>query len=215
MIYRFGSFELDTARFELRLDGAVRPLEPQVYAVLALLIENRERLISVDELIDKVWNGRPISDAAVSSRIRSARQALGDDGTRQQYIRTLPRRGFRFVAEVRAAPGGRTHPAAGGAGGEAIHRRAALHPARSPGALRHDRRRGAPRADLRTRPAAVAVRDRAGIFVQVSRPGGGPCRGGAPARGPLLSRRLRGDRRRPAHRGRGAGGRARRRCGVG
>ncbi|MEQ8486276.1 MAG: winged helix-turn-helix domain-containing protein [Pseudomonadales bacterium] len=103
MIYRFGSFELDTVRFELRLDGAVRPLEPQVYAVLALLIENRERLISVDELIDKVWNGRPISDAAVSSRIRSARQALGDDGTRQQYIRTLPRRGFRFVAEVRAA----------------------------------------------------------------------------------------------------------------
>jgi len=101
MIYRFDAFELDTDRLELRAEGVVRPLEPQVYAVLALLIQNGERVISLDELIEKVWDGRPISDAAVSSRIRSARQALGDDGARQAYIRTLPRRGFRFVAEVR------------------------------------------------------------------------------------------------------------------
>jgi len=100
MIYRFGPFELDTARVELRADGLVRPLEPQVYALLALLIENRERLITTDELIEKVWDGRIVSDAAVSSRIRSARQALGDDGKTQRYIRTQPRQGFRFVAEV-------------------------------------------------------------------------------------------------------------------
>lgn len=100
MIYRFGPFELDTASGELRADGERRPLEPQVYAVLALLLENRERLVTMDELIEKVWDGRDVSDAVVSSRIRSVRRALGDDGRTQRYIATLPRRGFRFAAEV-------------------------------------------------------------------------------------------------------------------
>ncbi len=100
MIYRFGPFELDTAKVELRADGVVRPLEPQVFAVLAMLVENRERLVTTDELIEKVWDGRVVSDAAVASRIKSARQALGDDGRRQAYLRTLPRKGFRFVATV-------------------------------------------------------------------------------------------------------------------
>lgn len=103
MIYRFGPFELDTAKVELRERGTVRPVEPQVYAVLALLVANRERLVSTDELIEKVWGGRVISDAAVASRIRSVRRALGDDGKRQAYVRTLPRQGFRFVADVRVA----------------------------------------------------------------------------------------------------------------
>jgi TolB-like protein/Tfp pilus assembly protein PilF len=102
MIYRFGSFELDTARVELRSDGAVCPVEPQVFALLALLVENRERLVSVDELIEKVWDGRVVSDSAVASRIKSARHALGDDGKSQRFIRTLHRQGFRFVADVRA-----------------------------------------------------------------------------------------------------------------
>jgi TolB-like protein len=104
MIYRFGQFELDTTKAELRAGGTMCPLEPQVYAVLALLVENRERLVSVDELIEKVWNGRVVSDAAVASRIRSVRQALGDDGQRQAFVRTLPRRGFRFVADVGIEP---------------------------------------------------------------------------------------------------------------
>lgn len=103
MIYRFGPFEFDTASGELRADGDRRPLEPQVYAVLALLLENRERLVTTDELIEKVWDGRDVSDAVVSSRIRSVRNALGDDGRAQRYIGTLPRRGFRFVAEVSVA----------------------------------------------------------------------------------------------------------------
>ncbi len=104
VIYRFAEFELDLARLELRLDGAVQPLEPQVFALLALLVENRERVLSRDELIEKVWDGRVVTDAAVASRVKSVRRALGDDGTQQRFIRTLNRQGFRFVAPVRAVP---------------------------------------------------------------------------------------------------------------
>ena len=105
MIYRFGHFELDMARVELRAAGAACPVEPQVFALLALLVENRERLVSRDELIEKVWDGRVVSDAAVASRIKSARQALGDDGKTQRFIRTVHGQGFRFVAEVRSVQG--------------------------------------------------------------------------------------------------------------
>ena len=70
MLYRFGPFELDTAKVELRADGAARPIEPQVFALLALLVENRERLVSKDELIEKVWDGRGVSDAAIASRVK-------------------------------------------------------------------------------------------------------------------------------------------------
>lgn len=104
VLYRFGPFELDLAKVELRVDGAVRPLEPQVFAVLALLVEHRERLVSKDELVEKVWEGRIVSDAAIASRVKSARQALGDDGRAQRFIKTIHGQGFRFVAEVRAAP---------------------------------------------------------------------------------------------------------------
>lgn len=100
MIYRFGLFELDTAKGELRAHGEVCPVEPQVFGLLALLVENRERLVSLDEIVEKVWDGRVVSPAAIASRIKSARKALGDDGSTQRFIRTLPRRGFRFVAPV-------------------------------------------------------------------------------------------------------------------
>jgi len=114
VIYRFEGFELDLARLELRLEGSVRPVEPQVFALLALLVENRERVLSRDELIEKVWDGRVVSDSAVASRVKSARQALGDDGAQQRFIRTLNRQGFRFVAPVRAesAAGGLSAPPA-------------------------------------------------------------------------------------------------------
>jgi TolB-like protein len=126
MIYRFGPFELDLARAELRADGAARPVEPQVFALIALLVENRERLVSRDELIEKVWDGRIVTDAAIASRVKSARQALGDDGQSQRFIRTVHGRGFRFVAEAKtvhddsampaitsaSAAAGRTEPAA-------------------------------------------------------------------------------------------------------
>jgi TolB-like protein len=103
MLYRFGDFELDTAMAELRRDGATRPVEPQVFALLTLLVENRERLVSRDELLDKVWDGRVVSDAALASRIKSARQVLGDDGRSQRFIRTIHGQGLRFVAEVKVA----------------------------------------------------------------------------------------------------------------
>jgi TolB-like protein len=127
VIYRFAEFELDLARVELRARGALRPLEPQVFALLALLVENRDRLVSREEIIEKVWDNRPVTDAAVASRVKSARQALGDDGTRQRFIRTLHRQGFRFVAPVRAlqANGAVALPAATGATPEAARADAA------------------------------------------------------------------------------------------
>jgi TolB-like protein len=106
MVYRFDRFELDPAKLELRADGACRPLEPQVFALLVLLVQNRERVVSRDELIEKVWDGRCVSESAISSRIKSARQALGDDGRAQRFIKTLHSQGFRFVAPVSLARSG-------------------------------------------------------------------------------------------------------------
>src|SRR5450432_1642821 len=103
MIYKFGPFELDLATIELRDGDKACKLEPQVFALLALLVENRERLVSKEEIIDKVWDGRVVSDAAVASRIKSARQALGDNGKAQRFIRTVHGRGYRFVADAGAA----------------------------------------------------------------------------------------------------------------
>src|ERR1700756_2948820 len=105
MIYRFGPFELDLATVELRARDEILSLEPQVFALLALLIENRDRLVSKDEIIEKVWDRRAVSDAAVASRIKSARQALGDDGQSQRFIKTGHGQGFRFVAEVKTFRG--------------------------------------------------------------------------------------------------------------
>jgi len=103
MIYRFDDFELDRSQAELRRHGERVAVEPQVYALLLLLVENRERLVSRDEVIEKVWDGRIVSESALDSRIKSARRALGDDGKAQQFIRTVHGQGFRFVYEVREA----------------------------------------------------------------------------------------------------------------
>lgn len=104
MIHAFGAFELDTDRFELRMDGAVQAVEPQVFALIALLVENRERLVSKDEILEKVWDGRIVSESAVASRIKSARRVIGDDGRTQRFIRTIHGQGFRFVGAVRTRP---------------------------------------------------------------------------------------------------------------
>src|ERR1700730_12006549 len=105
MIYQFGPFELDLATAELRAGGEACSLEPQVFALLALLVENRDRLVSKEEIIEKVWDGRAVSDAALATRVKSARRVIGDDGQSQHFIRTIHSRGFRFVGEVRASRG--------------------------------------------------------------------------------------------------------------
>ena len=104
MIYRFGAYELDPARFRLARGGEEVSVEPQVFDVLKFLIENRERVVSRDDLIEAVWGGRIASDATLSSRISAARHAVGDSGEAQAVIRTVHKRGFRFIAELAAAP---------------------------------------------------------------------------------------------------------------
>lgn len=100
MRYRFGRFELVEETRELRADGEPCAIEPQVFDLIACLVRERDRVVSLDDLIGAVWNGRIVSNSAVSARISAARSALGDDGTRQEWIRTVPRRGFRFVGAV-------------------------------------------------------------------------------------------------------------------
>jgi TolB-like protein len=96
----FAGHEMDLRRHELRRAGDIVHIEPQVFDLLLHLIRNRDRVVSKDELFDTIWNGRIVSEAALSSRINAARRAVGDDGDRQQLIRTIHKRGFRFVGEV-------------------------------------------------------------------------------------------------------------------
>jgi len=100
MIYRFGDYALDTSGFELRHGDDFVPVEPQVFSILAFLIENRAQVVSSDDLIASVWNGRIVSEATLSSRISAARHAVGDSGAAQEVIKTIRSRGFRFMAEV-------------------------------------------------------------------------------------------------------------------
>jgi TolB-like protein len=99
-VLRFADIEIDVARQELRRGGEVVHIEPQVFGLLLHLVRNRERIVSKDELIETVWNGRIVSEAALSSRINAARKAIGDSGNDQLFIRTLHKRGFRFVGKV-------------------------------------------------------------------------------------------------------------------
>lgn len=100
MVWIFGDFHLDPERFELRRGTTPVGLEPQVFALLVHLVRNRCRMVTKDEIAAEVWQGRIASDASISSRIRSARQAVGDDGQQQTTIRTVHGKGFRFVAGV-------------------------------------------------------------------------------------------------------------------
>ena len=100
MKVRFGTCALDSDVPALWRDDQLVHIEPGVFDVLVHLIEHRDRVVSKDDLIDAVWQGRIVSDAAVTSRINLARQAVGDDGRSQSVIQTLPKRGFRFVAQL-------------------------------------------------------------------------------------------------------------------
>lgn len=98
MRYLFDEFELDCGKQELLRDSTPVALEPQVFSLIVHLLENRTRVVSKEELVEVIWDGRFVSDSAVSSRIKSARKALGDNGRTQKYIKTIHGRGFRFIA---------------------------------------------------------------------------------------------------------------------
>lgn len=99
--YLLGRHSLDLSKLELSLDGDIIHVEPQVFDVLAYLVEHRDRVVTKEELLDEVWNSRFVSESALTSRVKAARYALGDDGATQASIRTIRGRGFRFVGPVR------------------------------------------------------------------------------------------------------------------
>ena len=101
MLFLFDEFSLDTDRRELRGPAGLIALEPQVFDLLAYLIQNRDRVVSKDDIMAAVWNGRIVSESALTTRINAARSAIGDSGDAQRLIKTLPRKGLRFVGVVR------------------------------------------------------------------------------------------------------------------
>lgn len=107
MLYSFGDFEVDTQHYELRRAGIVQPLEPQGFKVLAYLLEQRDRVVSRNELLAQLWPGQYVSEATLIQRLVAIRRALGDTGRTQRYIRTVHGLGYRFVEAVaeQAAPG--------------------------------------------------------------------------------------------------------------
>ena len=105
MLFFFEDFALDTSLRELRRGGELLSMEPKVFDLLAHLITNRERVVSKDDLVAVVWDGRIVSDSAMTTAINAARMALGDSGEAQRLIKTLPRKGLRFVGKVREEPG--------------------------------------------------------------------------------------------------------------
>jgi TolB-like protein/tetratricopeptide (TPR) repeat protein len=100
MEFRFADHVLDVARRELRRNGETVALEPQVFDLLVHLIRNRDRVVTKDDLLDSLWGGRIVSESTLNSRINAARRAIGDNGVSQHLIRTLPRKGFRFIGEA-------------------------------------------------------------------------------------------------------------------
>lgn len=108
--WSFGSFVLDPSRRELRRDGERLHVEPKVLDLLAYLVRHRERVVSRDEILDALWHDEHVSDAALGYCVKAARRAIGDSGDAQHTIETVPRRGFRFVAEVTGSTGSAAAP---------------------------------------------------------------------------------------------------------
>jgi len=101
LLYIFDNYALDPGRRELRKGAAIVAMEPQAFDLLLHLIRHRDHVVSRDELIEQIWAGRIVSESALSTRINAVRTAIGDSGTEQRLIKTLPRKGVRFVGEVR------------------------------------------------------------------------------------------------------------------
>lgn len=110
MRYQFEGGTLDAERRELRQGGRLVEVEPQVFDLLAFLLKNRERVVSRDDLIEGVWGGRIVSESALATRINAVRRAIGDDGATQRLVKTIVRKGFRFVGDVREEGGEQKPP---------------------------------------------------------------------------------------------------------
>ena len=100
MRYQSENFILDTDDYSLTRNGVSHPIEPQVFDLLVYLIENRNRVVTREELLDQLWNGRIVSDSAINARLKEARKAVGDSGKGQRVIKTIHRRGYQFIADV-------------------------------------------------------------------------------------------------------------------
>ena len=104
LLYLFEDFALDCERRELRRRNELLSVEPQVFDLLQYLIRNRDHVVSKDDILAAVWHGRIVSEATLGSRINAARSALSDSGDEQRLIRTILRKGMRFVGTVREEP---------------------------------------------------------------------------------------------------------------
>jgi pimeloyl-ACP methyl ester carboxylesterase/DNA-binding winged helix-turn-helix (wHTH) protein len=113
VLYRFEDYLLDTDRRELERGGEMVALEPQVFDLLVCLIRNRDRVVTKDDLLQEVWGGRIVSESTLTSRINAARKAVGDSGAEQALIRTVARKGLRFVGAVSEGADAPRSPAAG------------------------------------------------------------------------------------------------------
>jgi TolB-like protein/cytochrome c-type biogenesis protein CcmH/NrfG len=119
--FLFANHTLDTDRRELRRGFEPIAVEPQVFDLLVYLVQNRDRVVSKDDLIASVWGGRIVSDSTLTSRINAARKAVGDSGENQKLIRTIARKGIRFVGTVRTQPNGAEPAYATGPAPDKIH----------------------------------------------------------------------------------------------
>ncbi len=101
MIYQFNHIKIDSDNFKLIIDQHETPVEPQVFNLIVLLIENADRVVSRDFILEKIWQGKIVSDTSITNHIKSARKILGDDGVKQQIIKTIHSRGYQFVADLK------------------------------------------------------------------------------------------------------------------
>lgn len=100
MIYKFNNIEIDTDSYLMFSNGDELPVEPQVFNLIIYLIQNKDHVVSREQLLNHVWKGRVVSDTSINNNIKTARKVLGDDGTKQQVIKTIHSRGYQFVAEL-------------------------------------------------------------------------------------------------------------------
>jgi TolB-like protein/Tfp pilus assembly protein PilF len=110
LVFQFNQITLDTVQYRLCLSGKLVSVEPQVFDLLVYLVENRERVVSRDELLENLWKGKVVTDAALGVRLKDVRKAVGDSGAKQSVIKTVHGRGYQFIADVSESNGNDTTP---------------------------------------------------------------------------------------------------------